>query len=169
MNVMLTVRAFRELHDGCRDRVRAGILGYVGNPSEADDVTAEAFATAFEKRKSFRGDASFYTWVYQIAVNEVRSGWRAKKIVSLDSLQGPIPQALIQPDLLDSILDRASCCRRLRKALRRIPVKYRRVLMDHKVRGYSVKQIAKAHGLPVGTVLSRIFTGKRLLRIAWGV
>ena len=167
MTAMLTVHAFEELHDGCRDRVHAGILGYVRNPTIADDATAAAFATAFEKRKSFRGEASFFTWVYRIALNHVHSDSRGKRTVSLDAMEGPTPEVLIQPDLMDSAIDRANCCRRLRLALKRIPLNYRRVLVDHFVRGYSTKQIAKLHRIPAGTVLSRIFKGKRLLREAW--
>ncbi len=164
----MNARQFRVLHDGCRDRVHAGILGYVRNSTEADEVTATAFAAAFVKRKSFRGEASFYTWVYRIALNQVHSASRSKPmVVSLDAMEGPTPEALIQPDLMDSAIDRENCCRKLRLTLRRVPLKYRRALVDHFVRGNSIKQIAKLHRIPVGTVLSRIFHGKKLLREAW--
>jgi RNA polymerase sigma-70 factor (ECF subfamily) len=163
----MNARTFKGLHDGCRDRVHSGILAFVRNPTEADEVTAAAFAKAFEKRKSFRGDASFFTWVYRIALNQVHSSRRGKPTVSLDDMEGRLPKPLIQPDLMDSLIDRAECCRRIRRALRRIPMKYRQALVDHFVRGYSTKQIAKRDRIPVGTVLSRIFKGKKLLREAW--
>ena len=158
---------FQELHDGCRDRVLSGIRGYVGNLDVAEDVTAAAFATAFQKRRSFRGEASFSTWVYRIALNQIHSALRSKQTVSLDAMEGFEPKALIEPDLMDRALDRAACCRRLRLALKRLPAIYRGALVDHFVRGYSVKQIAKLQRIPLGTVLSRIFTAKRLLRRAW--
>jgi RNA polymerase sigma-70 factor (ECF subfamily) len=163
----MNAAAFQEFHNGCRDRVHSGILRYVRNPSEADEVTAAAFATAFEKRESFRGQASFFTWVYRIALNQVHSGARGKKTVSLDAMEWQTPDSLIQSDLMDDAIDRDNCCRRIRKALKRIPLSYRRVLVDHFVHGYSTKEIAKIHRLPLGTVLSRIFTGKKLLRVAW--
>jgi len=163
----MNARTFQKLHNGCRDRVHSGILGYVRNPTEADEVTAAAFATAFEKRQSFRGDASFFTWVYRIALNQASSSRRGQTTVSLDAMEGLTPAALIQPDLMDSAIDRANCCRRIRAALRRVPLKFRRPLVDHFVRGYSTKEIAQLHGIPLGTVLSRIFNGKKLLREAW--
>lgn len=49
-----------------------------------------------------------------------------------------------------------------------IPRLYRQVLMDRFIRGDSIKQIARRNRIPAGTVLSRIFNGKRLLRAAWG-
>ena len=70
--------------------------------------------------------------------------------------------------MLALILERSECRLKLRKALRGIPAVYRRTLVDHFVRGYSVKRISRQNRIPVGTVLSRIFTAKRLLREAWG-
>ncbi len=163
----MTPRAFREFHDGCRDRVFFGIRGYVGNHDEAEDVTAAAFATAYQKRKTFRGQSSFYTWVYRIAINQARSGFRRKRMVSLDAMEGFEPTVLVEPDLMERALHRAACCRMLRRILKQLPAKYRGALIDHFVRGYSTKQIAKLQGIPVGTVLSRIFNAKRALRRAW--
>jgi RNA polymerase sigma-70 factor (ECF subfamily) len=163
----MDARTFTELHDECRDRVLFGIRGYVRNHDEAEDVTASAFATAFQKRKSFREESSFYTWVYRIAVNRATSALRRRKTVSLDLLEGAMPDSLIEADLMDRAIDRDDCCRKLRWALHQIPVPYRRVLVDHFVRRYSTKQIARRHRIPVGTVLSRIFSAKRRLRRAW--
>ena len=92
---------------------------------------------------------------------------RRRRTVSLDALEGAPFEGLVERDLLDRAIDRASCCQRLRLALRRIPVHYRRALVDHFVRGYSVKAIARQRRIPLGTVLSRLFNGKRLLREAW--
>jgi RNA polymerase sigma-70 factor (ECF subfamily) len=163
----MDTRTFQELHIECRERVLFGIRGYVRNHDEAEDVTASAFATAFQKRKSFRQESSFYTWVYRIAVNRATSVMRRKRTVSLDLLEGALPESLIEADLMDRAIDRDDCCRKLRWALRQIPVLYRRVLVDHFVRGFSTKQIAKRNRIPVGTVLSRIFSAKRRLRRAW--
>ena len=163
----MNARRFQELHLECRERVLFGIRGYVRNHDEAEDVTASAFVTAFQKRKSFRGDSSFYTWVYRIAVNRATSSLRRRRTVSLDLLAGALPDSLVESDLMDRAIDRDDCCRKLRWALRQIPVYYRRVLVDHFVRGYSTRQIARRHRIPIGTVLSRIFSAKRRLRHAW--
>jgi len=163
----MNTRVFQTLHQECYGRVLSAIRGYVRNQEEAEDVTATAFATAFKNRKTFRGEAAFSTWVHRIAINEMHANSRRKRTVSLDALEGVPLQGLVEPDLLDRAIDRASCCRRLRLALRRIPGHHRRALVDHFVRGYPVKQIAKLQRIPLGTVLSRIFNGKRILREAW--
>ena len=163
----MNASTFQELHDGCRQKVLSGMRGYLCNQDEAEDVTAAAFATAFQKRGSFRAESSFFTWVYRIALNEAHAGARGKRTVSLDAREDVPWGRLVERDLLDRAIDRASCCQRLRLALRRIPVHYRRALVDHFVRGYSVKAIARRRRIPMGTVLSRLFNGKKLLREAW--
>ena len=80
----------------------------------------------------------------------------------------PEAPELTEPDVLAQTLERSECCARLREALRQIPPVSRRTLVDHFIRGQSVKQIARRQRVPVGTVLSRIFTAKRLLRESWG-
>jgi RNA polymerase sigma-70 factor (ECF subfamily) len=87
--------------------------------------------------------------------------------VSLESLTGPEPRALIECDSVADTLEGSECHLRLRKALKNLPAVYRRVLADHFVRGQSTKQIARREGIPLGTVLSRIFTAKRILRQAF--
>lgn len=56
---------------------------------------------------------------------------------------------------------------RLRLALERLPVKHRRALIAHFVEGLPVHEVARREQVPVGTVLSRTFTAKQLLRHAW--
>jgi RNA polymerase sigma-70 factor (ECF subfamily) len=163
----MDARTFTELHDGCRERVLCGVRSYLRNQADAEDVTAAAFVTAYRKRKTFRGDSSFYTWVYRIAMNRATSVLRRRRMISLNSFLIAPPESLIEADLMDRAIDRDDCCRKLRMALKCLPAHYRRVLVDHFVRGRSVKEVAVSHRLPLGTVLSRLFTARRLLRRAW--
>ena len=89
--------------------------------------------------------------------------------MSLESIDRADSEELAEPDMLALILERSECRLKLREALRRISTVYRKTLVDHFVRGYSVRQISRQKRIPVGTVLSRIFTAKRLLRAAWEV
>ena len=157
---------FSDLHNEYRDRLLNSMTGVVRDREAAEEITATALAKAYEKRNSFRGESSLYTWVYAIAMNEARQRQRQNRLVSLDALEFPLP-ALIAEDRFDEALDRSRRTLQLRKALRSLPAIYRRVLVDHFVHGYPVKRIARQSRMPVGTVLSRIFTAKRLLRAAW--
>ncbi len=154
---------FKILHDQCRGRLVNSMTTVVRNRDTAEDVTAAALATAWQNRNQFRGESSLYTWCYSIAVNEARRRLRRNQAVSLESIDSPDSKELPEPDTLTPTLERSE----VQEALRRIPALYRRTLVDHFVRGYSVKQIAGQNRIPVGTVLSRIFAGKRHLRRAW--
>jgi RNA polymerase sigma-70 factor (ECF subfamily) len=163
----LDARRFRELHDKYRERLLQGMLGFLRNRDAAEDVTAVAFAAAFENLGQFRGDSSFYTWLYKIALNEARNRARCKPAVSLDAVDGLQDELLKEPDLVAQTLERSESGAQLQNALRGVPAMYRRTLVSHFVDGDPVAQIARRDRVPVGTVLSRIFTAKRLLRRAW--
>lgn len=164
----ITARDFRQLHNQYGARLLNSMTAFTRNRQAAEDVTAAAFTAAFENRDNFRGESSFYTWLHAIALNEARNRSRNAG-VALESIDGPEAKELSEPDVLPQMLERSECTFRIRKALRGVPAIYRRVLTDHFVRGYPVKQIARRDRIPVGTVLSRIFTGKRLLRCAWEI
>jgi len=166
-NTKLDAQNFSALHNRYHDRLLNSMTGVVKDREAAADITATAFASAFKNRASFRGQSSLYTWVHAIALNEARNSWRRNRAVSLESIQGPEPKALIDSDRHSNTLERSELCLKMRKTLREIPAVYRRVLVDHFMRGHSVKQIARRDRVPVGTVLSRIFNGKRILRRAW--
>jgi RNA polymerase sigma-70 factor (ECF subfamily) len=158
---------FINLHDEYRPRLVNSMTGIVRDRDAAEEVTAAAFAKAYEKRNTFRGESSLYTWVYAIAKNEARRRASQNRPVSLDALPLP-PSALVVEDRVGEASERSGRTLRLRTALGSLPAVYRRVLVDHFVRGWPVKRIACQSRIPVGTVLSRIFKAKRLLRAAWG-
>jgi RNA polymerase sigma-70 factor (ECF subfamily) len=163
-----TIKAqdFRKLHEQFQGRLLNSMTAFVRNREAAEDITAAAFSAAFANRHHFRGESSFYTWLHAIALNEARNRSRNGSVV-VESIDGPRAKELSEPDVLPQMLERSECALRIRKALRAVPAIYRRILIDHFVRGYPVKQISQRDRIPVGTVLSRIFTGKRLLRGAW--
>ncbi len=62
-----------------------------GSPEEARDVVQTSFLNAFRQIASFRGDASFKTWVYGIALNECRMLYRKSgRTVAMDAVADPV-------------------------------------------------------------------------------
>jgi RNA polymerase sigma-70 factor, ECF subfamily len=162
----ITSQAFSELHDRYRGRLLNSMIAVARNREDAEDITAIAFAAAFKNRKRFRGEALPQTWLHAIAMNEARSRRRGRA-VPLECIEESDALKIAEPDETDRLFEQRECCPRIWKALREVPRIYRRTLIDRFVRGYSVKQIARCQRIPVGTVLSRIFKAKRLLRAAW--
>ena len=164
-NTKLDSAAFDQLHHTYYDRLQASVLSRVRNREEAEDITAAAFEAALANRESFRGEAAPATWLHAIALNKTRRP--QKETVSLDGFTGELSSRLVVPDLSEETEHRSECRARLLRTLRQIPAIYRLVLIEHFIEGHSVRQIAKRQRIPLGTVLSRIFTAKRLLREAW--
>ena len=143
-----------------------------GNGHEAEDVTQEALLRAYRFFASFRGEDA-RTWLLRIVRNTFYTEWRRarsrdesaefdEEIHSLpddDSLPA-MGRADTNPE---SILARADEVRLLDRALEGLPVEYREVLVLREIEDLSYKQIAAALEIPIGTVMSRIARGRRLL------
>jgi RNA polymerase sigma-70 factor (ECF subfamily) len=158
---------FKKWHQEYRARLVNGMTTLVKDREVAEEVTAAALAIAWEHLNTFRGNSSLYTWVYRIAMNEALSRKSRRPDVSLDTLERPLKELAVLDDIGNESQDKASDVVKLKRALHAIPPVYRRVLRDHFVRDRSIKQIAGRDGIPVGTVLSRLFRAKQLLRAAW--
>jgi len=158
---------FQELHRKYRDRLHASITGFLRDADTAEDITASAFATAWSQRASFRAEASPYTWLYSIGKNAAVEHYRKTRKVRLESFDDPARAEYGETDCLAETFEKSERGPRIRQALGRLPATHRRVLVDHFIHGRAVRHIAQREGIPVGTVLSRIFTAKRLLRQAW--
>ena len=61
--------AFAELAQRYQQRIYHTIFGFTKNHLDADDLTQETFMAAFKSLDGFRGESSFFTWIYRIAVN----------------------------------------------------------------------------------------------------
>jgi RNA polymerase sigma factor (sigma-70 family) len=62
-----------------QDRIYTFILKSIGNRENAKDITQNVFLLAFSSLKRFRKECSVQSWLYRIAVNQVKNYWRNKK------------------------------------------------------------------------------------------
>jgi RNA polymerase sigma factor (sigma-70 family) len=162
----LDAEAFGKIHDQYRGRLVQSVAGFVRDPDKAQDIASRAFQAAWEKRESFRGEATPYTWLQAIARNEARQSVHRERMVQVDSIDID-DRDFAAPELVTDELEKRDDRFRLQMALERVPIMYRRALTAHFIEGLSIREIALRERVPLGTVLSRIFTGKQLLRHAW--
>jgi RNA polymerase sigma-70 factor, ECF subfamily len=87
---------FEELVERHQRTLYVFVYRQLQDPDAADDVVQAAFVRAYTELGGFRGDASFKTWLYQIALNECRSLYRARRVrrhVALDEVpEAALPQ-----------------------------------------------------------------------------
>jgi len=143
----------------------------VRDAETARDVAQETFVRAYVKLHSFEGGAAFGTWLYAIAVNQVRGEMRKRSAqkrgdaASLDALRESADLDPVDPS--QDAGERASTkeqCARLRVELERLDPEHREVVVLREFQDLSYEEIAKIVGVPVGTVRSRLFRAREELR-----
>lgn len=157
---------FNKLYAQHYGRVLGAIASRFRDQALAEDATAEAFATAYEKFATFRGESSLYTWVFAIANNAARSAARRRGVL-LNALSPAFWHELPAQEHVSDSLDRSEDRARLHAALQALPRSSRQLLTEHVVGRNRVRMIARRNRLPLGTALSRIHRAKQSLRSAW--
>lgn len=135
---------------------------------EAEDLTQEIFLHAFQKLRTFRGDAAFRTWLYRLGTNVVLMRFRKKSRseVSLEEMAGPdgaivaARDAAPQADTAGFLAVRLS----VRQAFKELPEGFKRALVFHDVHGYTHAEIAEMADRSVGNSKSQLHGARRRLR-----
>lgn len=152
--------AFSEIMRNHEDRVFSVCLRIMGNRDQALDATQETFLTTFRKADQFKGKAALGTWIYRIAVNTCYDHLRKQKRRKAE----PIPEHLDPTDhSAQDAVDSAALKPEIQRALEAIPPDFRTAVVLADIEGLGLPEVAEVLGVPVGTVKSRVFRGRRLL------
>ncbi len=163
--------AFGEIVERWQDRIHGAVLRMVRDVETARDLAQETFVRAYVKLDSFEGGSAFGTWLYAIALNQVRGEMRKRSALkrhdplSLDKLR---EESEVDPaDPAEGAGDRASTkeqCARLLVEVDRLDPEHREVVVLRELQDLSYEEIAEIVGVPVGTVRSRLFRARAELR-----
>ena len=161
--------AFEYLYRLHSRRVYAVCLRMVGDTTEAEDLTQEAFLRLFRKIHTFRGESAFSTWLHRLAVNLVLMRLRKKSppTVSIeatvdldDGTASPIIDIGAPDSLLEGSIDRIN----LERCLEGLPTGYRTIFVLHDIQGYQHNEIAEIVGRSVGDSKSQLHKARTRLR-----
>jgi RNA polymerase sigma-70 factor (ECF subfamily) len=146
------------------------IMRYVRNPTEALDVSQEAFLKAYRAIPKFRGDSAFYTWMYRIAINTaknhiVAARRRPMEYTSDISEPGEFDwhAELQDRDSPEEVLLGEELRNTVEKTLQELPDDLRAAITLRELDGLSYEEIAQVMECPVGTVRSRIFRAREAI------
>jgi len=154
-------------------RVYAAALHILGNHSDADDATQEAFVRAYKGLSSFDGRADFFTWLYRIAVNTalntLRGGKRGAALSERSGQEaahvGGRPEALGQGAATPAQKAQMGAeVTRVLDAIAELSPSLRVTLVLATIEDLPHKQIAEILEIPEGTVAWRVNEARRLLR-----
>ena len=153
-------RAFDELMRAHENRVFAVCLRILTDREAALDAVQETFITVYRKAQQFSGASAFSTWLYRIAVNTCYDHLRrTKRHQAVPLPETTDPDDLCSEDLLESVELRPD----LERALDGLAPEFRVAVVLSDLEGLPLKAVAEALDVPIGTVKSRVFRGRRLL------
>lgn len=166
------VGAYDELVRRYQERIYSTVYHMTSNHEDAVDLAQETFIKAFQALKSFKGDSSFYTWVYRIAVNKTINFLKQRKNKSHLSLNDLDFNAEHDPDLVALISDKTprrdagltELQEKLNAAMQKLSPPHRLVVTLHDVQGLPHEEIARIMDCNVGTVRSRLFYARQQLQ-----
>ncbi len=162
-------KAYAGLMNRYRDSIYYMLLKMVNNPSDAEDLTIEAFGKAFRSIDTYTPRFAFSTWLFMIATNNCIDFIRKKQSspIPLDQWQDSSDNLTvnIQSDLPDPeetlINDQKIAI--LRKIVNQLKSPYREIIELRYYKEYSYEEIATELNIPIGTVKAQLYRAKSLL------
>src|SRR5918996_4742739 len=147
----------------------AAALRLTRNRADAEDLVQDTFVKAFRFMDRFEPGTNLKAWLFTILHNTWRNRRRdsSRDTVEVDSDR--VEQAATRPDgpaafdTPERILLRATLDADLKEALDRLPEAFREAVWLRDVEEFTYAEIAEMLGIPMGTVMSRISRGRRLL------
>ena len=144
---------------------------YVNNYVDANDIAQESFIRAYRALANFRGESSFYTWLYRIVSNTAKSyleqNQKHRYSVDVDDpefdSQQDVKGLLISNDSPDALLESDELHKIVSQAMEDLPEDLKRAIVLREVEEMSYEDIASIMDTPIGTVRSRIFRARQFI------
>ncbi len=144
-------------------------LGMLGNAEDASDVTQEAFLRLHRNIDSFRGDSTFSTWLYRVAVNlcitEIRRRGR-NRFEFLDDVVHEDESRILDepPPAPEAMMEVEEERRIVHRVLSQLPPDYRAIMVLRHFQQLAYEEIAEVLGLTLSQVKTRLFRARKMFK-----
>lgn len=143
---------------------------YVSDYADASDIAQETFIKAYKALPNFRGESSFYTWLYRIATNVAKTyleniqKQRSQVDIDAEDFESKDTNGVMTDATTpDRILESEELKRVILKALNELPQELKEAFTLREVEGLSYEEISDKVQVPIGTVRSRIFRARQYI------
>ena len=158
-----------------REQLYKSALRMTRSVEDAEDLIQETYLKAYKYYARFSEGTNFKAWLFKIMKNTFINSYRKKKLqppkVDFDEIQEGLEETLVEQanaSLVDpeSWLTSVEMDYEVREALLSLPHDYKMVVLFADLQGFAYKEIAELLAVPVGTVMSRLYRGRRMLEKA---
>ncbi len=160
--------AFALLMVKYQGRISNVVSRYANNQSEIFDISQESFLKAYKAMGGFRGESSFYTWLYRIAMNTAKNNLDRRKMRMVDMDVNTVdirkmPSSFQSPDFgaPEDILIQEEFALGVHDAVKQLPEKLRTPFILFENEGHSYLEIAIIMNCPIGTIRSRLYRARK--------
>ncbi len=161
--------AFEQLVLKYQDKIYNLCRYMLGNTHDAEDAAQDTFIKAYRNLNNFRPEASFYTWLYRIAVNTCLDYKKRPFFESLfrksDEDEDYILEPVSDEPSPEKLYESKQIGLALLKSIGQLPLKLRTVIILKEIEGLSYEEIAEVLDISVGTVKSRISRAREELKV----
>lgn len=166
--------AFDTLVTRYRQRTYSMIYNMVHNEQDAWDLAQDSFVKAWKSIGRFRGQSSFFTWLYRIVMNVTIDSLRKKQIqggtefddqIGLQNIDPASHTAPKSEPLPAKKLEHAEIRQRIDAAIARLSPEHRAVILMRETDGLQYEEIAAVLDCSLGTVMSRLFYARKKLQV----
>ncbi|MCD6422919.1 MAG: sigma-70 family RNA polymerase sigma factor [Elusimicrobia bacterium] len=156
------VEAFEQLIRKYEQKIYNIALYFCRNPVEAEDISQMAIIKMFKSLKNFKEQSSLSTWIFRIVRNvfldECKKSFRRHEVEQIENFE------FIDKKSAEEIAGRNQLFSWINSAIKKLPEKFRMVVVLCDMEGFDYKETAEILNVPVGTVRSRLNRARRMLK-----
>jgi RNA polymerase sigma-70 factor, ECF subfamily len=165
------VRSFDTIILKYQDQVYNLIVKTIGNPADAEDLSQNVFFNAFSNLRKFRQKSSLKTWLFSIAINQIRNYWRSKKHAFVYTESDILPSAegdrIDLNEYVNSDPDQEVKSEETKRTVDRLisylPPVQKEIFVLFYIFGYSCEEISKVLDASPANIKIQLFRGRKLL------
>ena len=158
------IRAFETLVNKYKKNAYFIALGLVGNSDDALDLSQEAFVRVYKSLNKYNGTSKFFPWFYTILTNLCKSHLKKQDVRRRYLNDELVTERLTHSPESETESEKEGLKKKLLEEIEKLPYNFKEIIVLKHFRGLSYKEISETLGIPIGSVMSRLYYARKKLK-----